>query len=113
MGYKEPDLKAFGSWLSKGMSPRSTYWHNSGNTWLDGVLDGEPGGCKLGSKGTPGTEQLESYRDGSGCNGGWYSIKSFTVEDIKKPDVHWSVVFQAMDDNPLIDVNRSSTSWFV
>jgi len=103
--YKQADLKAFGSWLSKGMSPRSTYWHNSGNTWLDGAFDDEPGGCKLGSKGQPGTEQLGSYSGASGCNGDWYGIQDFTLEDIKKPDADWPVVFEAMDANALIDAS--------
>merc|ERR1712176_1082195 len=72
--YDESKLQMFGSWLVKGMSPRTTYWQSPGNSWLDGVLDDEPGGCKLGNKGQPGTENLGGYAGPSGCNGAWYAF---------------------------------------
>lgn len=102
--YKQNDLKTFGSWLSQGMTPLSTWWSGP-NTWLDGVMDGEAGGCKLGQKGQPGTENLGNYAGGNGCGGG-YSLNGWTLEDIKTPAAAWDDVFQMMDANPVID--RSS-----
>jgi len=98
MGQKA-DLDTFGQWLSDGMTPLSTYWGGQ-ETWLDGVLDGEQGGCKLGNKGQPGTENLGNYASGGGCGGG-YSIGSFTIEDIH-PATSWADVFRLMDAQPVI-----------
>jgi hypothetical protein len=101
--YQKSDLQTFGQWLIDGMTPLSTYWGGQ-QTWLDGVLDGEQGGCKLGSKGQPGTENLGTYQSGGGCGGG-YSIGGFTIEDISDPGAAWEEVFKLMDAQPLIPSN--------
>lgn len=103
--YKQPDMKRFGEWLENGMTPLSTWWSGD-NTWLDGVVDGEVGGCKLGRKGQPGTEDLGDYAGGGGCGGG-YSVNGFTLEDIQNPGSgSWEAVFEMMDAHPVFD--RSS-----
>lgn len=98
--YQDADLQVFGQWLSDGMTPLSTYWGGQ-QTWLDGVLDGEQGGCKLGNKGQPGTENLGTYASGGGC-GGSFSIGAFTIEDIQEPTTPWEQVFKQMDAQPVI-----------
>lgn len=97
--YQDTDLETFGQWLSDGMTPLSTYWGGQ-QTWLDGVLDGEQGGCKLGNKGQPGTENLGTYASGGGCGGG-YSIGGFTIEDVQTPEASWAEVFRLMDTQPV------------
>jgi hypothetical protein len=100
--YKEDDLAAFGSWLEQGMTPLSTYWGGSGNTWIDGVQDGEAGGCRLGPKGTPGTEEYGDYEAGGGCGDAWFSVGEFSLEDIQDPGMAWDKFFAQMDAAPLV-----------
>lgn len=105
--YQQDDLNTFGQWLSEGMTPLATYWGGS-ETWLDGVLPGEQGGCQLGAQGQPGTENLGDYASGGGC-GGWYSIGGWTVEPIQNAVSDWSSYFAAMDANPVIPQHLAPT----
>jgi hypothetical protein len=100
--YKEDDLAAFGSWLGNGMTPLATYWGGPGNTWIDGSMDDEAGGCRLGAHGTPGTEDYGDYQGGGGCGDAWFSVGEFTLEDVQDPGMEWDEFFRLMDRQPLV-----------
>jgi len=100
--YKSKDLKAFGEWLSTGMTPLSTYWESDGNAWLDGALPEEQGMCTLNGEGKIGSQTKGKYSGGSGCNDAGFTIDSFTLEDLQQPDISWHKFFERMDANSVV-----------
>jgi len=100
--YNKNDLKAFGTWLDQGMTPLGTYWGGPGNAWIDGVMDDEAGGCKIGVQGTPGTEDYGDYEAGGGCSDQGFSAGEFSLEDVQDPGMDWDEFFALMDETPLV-----------
>jgi hypothetical protein len=107
--YGQKDLDDFGSWLSAGMTPLSTYWEGD-TVWLDGAMPGEVGMCQLNGQGRVGTQKKGGYAGAGGsCNGASYSITGFTIEAIQNPVGDWDAFLSSMDANPV--VTGLSDSW--
>jgi len=99
--YGQEDLRSFADMLSNGMTVQSTWW-GCDEPWLDGTLDDEEGGCKI----NPGQEGQESYGTYRGahneCDGKWYKVDGWTLEDVQDLAQDWYSILQDMDAQPVL-----------